>query len=192
MTIFRQLLLIFGVTTPLNARFTLPSLPLAVVACIGVLNISSQSAQALRITTSIGDYDVETQIGRFDNIDFRTNVLEEQIWWDNTSLAREFAQLVGFELGRVNPPDSFFTIGGPYFATGSINDINFSGCARFRFGGVSCNNNLQGQNDRSTFAVATPVTPVTPVPEPLTILGTGTAILFGAGFKHKLTKAKKK
>ncbi|EHJ14700.1 PEP-CTERM sorting domain-containing protein [Crocosphaera watsonii] len=30
------------------------------------------------------------------------------------------------------------------------------------------------------------------VQEPLTILGTGTAIAFGAGFKRKLAKAKKK
>ncbi len=32
----------------------------------------------------------------------------------------------------------------------------------------------------------------TPIPEPLTILGAGTAIAFGAGFKRKLAKAKKK
>ncbi len=32
----------------------------------------------------------------------------------------------------------------------------------------------------------------TPVPEPLTILGAGTAVAFGAGFKRKLAKAKKK
>ena len=33
---------------------------------------------------------------------------------------------------------------------------------------------------------------VQPVPEPLTILGAGTAIAFGAGFKRKLAKVKKK
>lgn len=33
---------------------------------------------------------------------------------------------------------------------------------------------------------------VTPVPEPLTVLGTGTAIVFGTVFKRKLAKAKKK
>ena len=38
----------------------------------------------------------------------------------------------------------------------------------------------------------TPYAPNTPVPEPLTILGAGTAIAFGAGFKRKLAKAKKK
>ncbi|WP_048753665.1 PEP-CTERM sorting domain-containing protein, partial [Crocosphaera watsonii] len=32
----------------------------------------------------------------------------------------------------------------------------------------------------------------TAVPEPLTILGAGTAIAFGVGFKRKLGKAKKK
>ncbi|WP_412093201.1 PEP-CTERM sorting domain-containing protein [Crocosphaera watsonii WH 8501] len=36
------------------------------------------------------------------------------------------------------------------------------------------------------------VTEGTPIPEPLTILGAGTAIAFGAGFKRKLAKAKKK
>ena len=38
----------------------------------------------------------------------------------------------------------------------------------------------------------TPYAPSTPVPEPLTILGSGTAIAFGVGFKRKLGKAKKK
>ncbi|CCQ53984.1 hypothetical protein CWATWH0402_1198 [Crocosphaera watsonii WH 0402] len=33
---------------------------------------------------------------------------------------------------------------------------------------------------------------ISAVPEPLTILGTGTAIAFGAGFKRKLAKTKKK
>ena len=35
-------------------------------------------------------------------------------------------------------------------------------------------------------------TPVEPVPEPLTILGAGTAVAFGTSFKRKLAKAKSK
>ena len=42
------------------------------------------------------------------------------------------------------------------------------------------------------WAVFTVNTNVAPIPEPLTILGAGTAIAFGTGFKRKLGKAKKK
>ncbi len=68
----------------------------------------------------------------------------------------------------------------------STDDIN---SLRFSFGGINSStfdsiglDNLQITNGED---LAT-------VPEPLTILGAGTAVAFGAGFKRKLAKAKKK
>ena len=53
-------------------------------------------------------------------------------------------------------------------------------------------NNIYSSYNAGPMDLAAVVTVTQPIPEPLTILGAGTAIAFGAGFKRKLAKAKKK
>ena len=55
---------------------------------------------------------------------------------------------------------------------------------------VAPNFNVLIFDSSATFAVVDSVSQT--VPEPLTILGTGTAIIFGTTFKRQLNKAKKK
>jgi len=78
------------------------------LAFLAVL-LSPMAANADPITTSVGDYDVSIVVGTFTDLSAQ---LMSQVWWDDVTLALEFADLTSDLLGLPH-----FSGGvGPWFA----------------------------------------------------------------------------
>jgi hypothetical protein len=123
-------------------------------------------AHALLITSSVGAYDVSYAYMRGDN-----EILDDQAWWGDSALAREFARLVGGRLGWVN--DYCGIDYSPFFAYRKWGDD--TGVSTVRMGETFATGSVDEDYQRY-YAVAHRVgDAASQVPEP------GSLALFGAG-----------
>lgn len=131
------------------------------------------ASHAVVVDASVGRYDV--QLLTSDSFNDLLDTLDDQVWWGSTSLAREFSELVGEDLGIANPGFLDF---GPVFATGSNSLSNAVGCYySFNRSQVSCNPWGPVSSDY-VYAYATPISAV-PVPASLPLMLTALGL---AGF----------
>ncbi len=126
-----------------------------------LLMIAPLSAGAVVVDSSIGQYDVTSTSTTGSD-----SALNGTAWWGSSSLAQEFAGLVGGSLGL---PNGFFGGTGPYFAyartsTNTVYAASFLGLFTFTDDDRS--------RDTNTYALSRSVAQV---PEP------GSIVLFGAG-----------
>ncbi len=140
----------------------------------------ANAAEAALITLNGTDYEVSTVVGTYNDL---SSTLEMTPWFGDEALTTSAAIQVGDAFGIFDNTGT-----GPLFAKGisSIVDIILEG-ATFNGSTTQFSIFLIGTPDLATYAIATEVQPI---PEPLTILGAGAAIAFGAAFKRKLGKVK--
>ncbi|MDJ0843484.1 MAG: PEP-CTERM sorting domain-containing protein [Crocosphaera sp.] len=96
---------------------------------------------------------------------------------NNTSSGREFSRTFN------DPEDPIIKL----LTNGDNNNVRFEATL---FGSPSNQTLQQSSTEKSAFFVSTPAPEMAVVPEPLTILGSATAIGFGAFFKRKLGQKK--
>lgn len=123
-----------------------------------LLMIAPLSAGAVVVDSSIGQYDV-TPTSTTGN----DSALSGTAWWGSSSLAQEFAGLVGGSLGLPNG------LSGPYFAYARTSTNTVFAASFFGFITFSGDD---GSRDTNTYALSSAVKQV---PEP------GSIVLFGAG-----------
>ena len=93
--------------------FNLKTLPLAGAAVAAAVVMAPGSAQAALFTVDGQQYDVTTITGTYND---NTALLESQVWWGDSALARAFAEVVQDALGTPNPLDGSGDGEAPYFA----------------------------------------------------------------------------
>jgi hypothetical protein len=153
---------------------TLALTGLAVAATLLEVN----PAQAFSVTVGGSQWDVTTLTGSYND---NAAILQSQTWWGDEVRAKDFAYAVGGSLGL-----PFQGQAGPFFVW--LGDLEGSGPTSIAWV-PPVHNVYPGQNvgllypfvipgdSSETYAIATPATPV---PEPLTILGSIAAVGFGA------------
>lgn len=160
----------------------------ALTSLIGISPTLLEKADFIAFEFNLGGNGFEDSIWTFEDSD--TTLVQEHDFFDtpNNSVLVNTGQL-----NRVAYNDLF----GSSFASGDFgvilfdlssfgvdtSDSNFS--VTLQGGGTNCNLECP---EIVQFGVISSE----PIPEPLTILGSATAIAFGASFKSKLAKAKKK
>ena len=130
----------------------------AVVACL--LWIKPGTSSALVIDSSAGRFDITPLDTSFGT---DSSLLQSQIWWQDKTLAEEFATLVNTELGR----NSALSLVGPFFAfdlftSGNIPGVRVTSWQFFSGPLIEFN---PADVARRTYAIARPV----PAPEPASI-----------------------
>lgn len=130
-------------------------------------------AEAALFTVGGTQYEITTVTGSFDSLE---STLMNQVWWNNQTLAVDFASVVEDDLGlpgtTLATPDNDL---GPFFAYTSTfagvwnNTAQTAGNTTFFF-----------QSSVPTFAIATVVEPES-VPEPIDALGSGCGWPRGCG-----------
>ncbi len=166
----------------------LSNIKVLIAIVIGTIPFTVSEVSASTIILNGTDYEITTF-----NSNEPLEKLMEQPWWGSSEKAELAALTLGDSLGLPNPLGIHQQ--APYFAYGVYEHPTNSVLAALqiqtfmpRIGGTF--NSQTGINtDLNTFAI---VAEKNTVPEPITILGAGTAIAFGAGFKRKIGKAKKK
>lgn len=152
-------------------------------ATLGLSLVSvAQEAKAAIFTVNGTDYNIETVEGTFNDL---SATLESQVWWGDSSLAEDFANVVAGSFPNNNENNGF----EPFFVFTDFLFGNKRAWAYFE-PDFSSSLALVNPNENHIYAVVAPVTQ--PVPEPLTILGAGAAIAFGGHFKRKLKKNSEK
>jgi len=156
------------------------------IAAISGLLINSASAKAATVVAEGQIWDVQAVYTSFDESE---SLLESQPWYGFSTKATRFASRLGNALGIGQPG-----VGGgnpnfgPFFAY--ANDTISPGVSvqRYKFAGPGANTTIRATGLSSStkyyYAVATAV------PEPLTILGSTTALALGLGLKRKLVQKK--
>ncbi|HRY16744.1 MAG TPA: hypothetical protein P5330_12840, partial [Candidatus Competibacteraceae bacterium] len=105
---------------------------------------------ALTVNVNGTDYDVNYYPVPFKN--YQT-LFENQVWWGNQSLARDFADAVKYQLGIVNPAGN----DGPYFAFSYNSNTDIvGGCYYNSANGAQCTTNLTSGGAHG-YAVAQPI-----------------------------------
>lgn len=152
------------------------------LALIAIL-LSPMTANADLITTSIGDYDITTVTGTFDEV---ASDLMAQDWWGDGTLASEFSDALGDLLGTFDLPLPEGSLAyTPVFAY-EATEGSFDGYLWVDFPGGSGLGPSSISGPRGiplVWAVGERVS----VPEPgtLALLGVG---LFGIGFARRRKK----
>ena len=139
----------------------------------------ADAAEAALITLNGTDYEVSTVVGTYNDL---SSTLEMTPWFGDSALATNAATQVGAAFGF--PNDNV----GPLFASG-VGFPVFVEAAAFNGSTTIFSPTATINVFSETYAIATEVQTIT---DPLTILGAGAAIAFGAGFKRKLGKVKQK
>jgi hypothetical protein len=169
-----------------------PKLALGAAAALAAISLSPGSAQAFVVTVGGVQYDVTTFTGTYTN-----NISKFALppapgvmpWWGSQSLALEFADAVGENLGR--PDTQPYT--GPYFG------YSFDGalmpweqvrvCTFSNEYGANCSGTYASAAI-STYALATAYTPpAAPVPGPLPLFGAAAAFGFSRKFRKRIKLA---
>ena len=148
------------------------------------------SAQAIRVTTSVGTFDIDT-IGP-DLFDNNSALLMTQPWWDNQALAGEFRDAVDINFGFPNSEGTE----GPYFIYEQFNTGLGSGetsafcLIDFDSGACIPSDVTTISSGPRVFAIATPAQDLTSVNVPFPIwallLSSLVLILIGV-IKSRLT-----
>lgn len=149
-----------------------PNLRAACLSALLVMLLTPVASHAIPIDTSIGRYEVTTVLTGFNEAE---SLLKSQVWWENVSLAEEFAALVGDAFGTPN-----LGLYSPFFW---VSDMDTTGpCAGIgeRYSGVF----WDGRAGRVspvcaasapvgpfTFAVANPIAVAEPATWALLLLG---------------------
>ena len=150
------------------------------------LTLISTSAQAAVFNVNGTDYDMTTIDGSYNEL---FSQLSNQVWFNDENLAQDFAATVQLSLGDPYPnSDGSFL--GILFANANSRVSLFKNTDK-----TTLSASISSINEY-TWAIAekvdTEINQGQSVPEPLTILGAGTAILFGTRFKQKLNQSKTK
>jgi hypothetical protein len=145
-----------------NVSAVLLSVKLLVLTALWLVATPGFSAPIL-VNTSAGSFEVD--VLPLDSFDDLKETLDDQVWWDDQALAREFANAVGDSLGLLNFPFQSSPVNGPLFATGGPNTSgNSVGCWwSSSANGVVCSP-FAATNTDVYHAFATAVTTPTSVP----------------------------
>ncbi len=193
--------------TIVKNRNLLPSLALANTLGLAALSCAFFSTPAEAATVSVNNvaYDLTTFFGSYHENSSRFSTTEMP-WFGSFSSTTAFAKALGGHPWGGLASNGFI---GPMFAFG-IDSNSLRTLATEANGFLSFTGSLS-QTRRVNYAIATPASislesdvvnvlnnfdfdglfsveitdSVTAVPEPLTLLGAGTAIAFGVGFKRK-------
>ncbi|TPV62214.1 PEP-CTERM sorting domain-containing protein [Aestuariibacter sp. GS-14] len=136
-----------------------------------MLSFMAFNTNATLISTTAGEYDVNTYLCTFNDAAC-LDVLDDQVWWQNQSLAQEFSTVLGSFFGSINPfPSTNYTV---YFAFDfGVASSVVAGCEL----ALGCHLNLTSSENPRYWAVATASSTSTPaVPAPGSLL----LILLGA------------
>lgn len=162
----------------LFSRFGKGLLPTLVLALYTPAN-----AHAVIINTSVGDYEVSTLLTDFLSAEA---ILTSQVWWEDVTLAEEFAALTSTAFGTPN-----FGIYAPFFWYTTTDSVGPCAGIGERYAGVFWNDR-QGRvspvcaanapNGPYTFAIAERVVTAVPEPSALALVGLGT---FGLGLASR-------
>lgn len=165
--------------------FRLSLLPrVAVLAATGlaVTLLPATSASAIQITVNGNNYEIANTNTTFNAI--TENVLDDQIWWNNSTLARDFARAY-----RAASPPPRSIPGSDFTAFAYLNpDPNFPNLFRFwdPYGLFDAFETGEDRTFNVNFFTATLVTTPPPttssVPGPLPLLGAAAAF----GYSRKL------
>ena len=159
-----------------------------------VLLITSFQAYAIPITTTVGDYDITTITGTFEDV---LGQIDDQVWWNNQTLASEFAGLVQDTLGILNPFDFgplfayswfdtngdglFRTDGDSYSYSAWCVDPSPFGCGAGRVGSFTASRQVDGPNtEQRVWAIGRQTS--VPLPGTLALFGLGLA---GLGWSRR-------
>jgi hypothetical protein len=153
------------------------------VACLGLA--SASPAQALTVSVSVGGQNYAVSTGAAITYDgnealFATPANSGSMpWYENSSLATQFATAVGSSLGQ--PNGSF----GPFFADGS-NGVFVSVAY---LSGSSILTSTEDAYTSFVYATATLQPPTSSVPSPLPLLGTAAAFRLSRRLRRRLQSA---
>lgn len=105
------------------------------------------TSDSILVSSSAGDINITTFYCSFED-SACVDVLDDQLWWGNSTLAEELVDLVGDVFGALNPfPGSPYTV---YFAYGMNSFGGASGCEL----ALRCNDNLTSPTSPRYWAVA--------------------------------------
>ena len=154
---------------------------LGAAAALAAISLSPGSAQALVVTVGGTQYDVTTFTGTYNDNSSKFETPANggvMPWFGNATTATQFANAVGYNLGRLPSPAAYR---GPNFATnvflfdGTISSYSYADFGTY---------NYTANFDTSTiWAQVLPAAP-TAVPGPLPLFGAAAAL----GFSRKLRK----
>lgn len=143
---------------------------LGAAAALAAISLSPGSAQAYVVTVNGVQYDVTTFTGSYNanTSKFETAANNGVMpWFDNQTMASQFAEAVGYKLGRLPSP----TDRGPYFpawkSTDTVVAYSYADWGTY---------NYSVEFDEST--IYAQVLPAAPVPAPLPLLGSAAALSF--------------
>lgn len=156
------------------ARFIAP-------AVLGCCTLAHNPAQAFIVTVDQKDYDVSIAKINYNNFQ---STFESQPWWENRTLAQQFSNSVGFNLGTIS---AYGGTSGPIFAYTLNNSVYpVAGVAyNFLYGSTT----QSGLGENLDFAVATFIPP-NPVPAPVPILAALATIHSSRRIRKRIQSAK--
>ncbi|MEM7304795.1 MAG: hypothetical protein AAF372_04645 [Pseudomonadota bacterium] len=139
--------------------------------------VFTTSSHALIVNTSVGVFDVTAVEGSFSEFE---SLLTVQPWWDNSSLAIEFA-VESATAGIGYPNNTERGIEGPWFAF-EIQDTVITNVGVCKLESMDCVSTIQANtiNRSGIYAIATPI----PLPAAAWLFITG---VFGLAFNLRKT-----
>ncbi len=156
---------------------------LGTAAALAAISLSPGSAQAYVVTVGGVQYDVTTFTGSYDNntSKFRTPANGGVMpWFGNATLATQFANAVGYNLGRLPSPENYR---GPNFAVSNAIDSYSNAIVSYSYADFGTYGYPADPTISTVWAQVLPAAP-TAAPGPLPLFGGAAAF----GFSRKLRK----